>query len=186
MFDATRMKNIVNTLLMLASTILCGCSSELHSVEDFQKHYTATRWYWAKYQLDPADSTLSAFNVTDNQGMQLFLVSTSGMDLTYSELAPSHGIKSFRGNGTLIALSGVSEPIFEVDSDYTRRNPNRVLLLGFVGNRAFQIEARQSNTNRADVLTAAVNFARQMHGHILAKQSKDVSTSNKPPDATSQ
>lgn len=164
--------------------LMSGCTSGPSSVEDYQKHYATTRWYWAEYRLrlDRTDSSLSEFAVTDNQGMQLFLTSPAGMYITYTELQPSHGIKSFHGNGTLNELPGVSEPIFEEHSEYTQRNPGSTLLIGFFGNRVFEIEARQSSTNKAIVLDAAVGLARNLRRRLLAQQSEGRGASNKTPE----
>jgi len=172
------MKNTIIFLAALAVGITCGCraNQQLQSLEDFERHYTSTRWYWSKYQSKPSE--LAGFKVEDNQGMQAFLTAPSGTYITYSELEPSRFMKSFPGNGRLRALPNVAEPIFERDCDYTQRNPRKLLLVGFVGGRAIQIEASHGETNRSVVMIEAVSVARQMYQQLIDKQSTDKRTSN--------
>ena len=172
------MKNTTIFLSVLAIATICGCDvpHELQSLDDYERYYTGTRWYWSKYQSAPSE--LAGFKVADNQGMQAFLTSPSGTSIIYSELEPSNFMKSFPGNGTLKTLSSVTESIFESDCDYTQRNPKKLLLIGFVGGRAIQIEASHSDTNRTEVLIEAIDVARQMYQQLIEMQSTSKETSN--------
>jgi len=179
-FDAKRMKNIPTGLLVLMMMLMSGYSSVPSSFEDYQKYYATTRWYFAEHRLrlDRSDSSLSEFHVT-NDGVQIFLTSPAGIYI-YTEMESHYGIKTFRGEGTLNELPGVSEPIFEAHADYTQRYPGSILLIGFAGNRMFELSAQQSN------LDAAVGLARNLRRCLLAPQSTDRGASNKTPEAAAR
>jgi len=161
-------------VLLFLSAIASGYAgpAEPESAKDFQTYYTSTKWYFAKYQAPLPD--LTGFKIQDNRGMQAFLTSPSGTQMIYGELEPSDFMKSFLGNGTLAKISGIPEPIFEMDSDYTQRNPNKLLLIGFVGGRAIQIEASHSQSNRSEVIAESIGVALQMY-----KQLREMDASNK-------
>jgi hypothetical protein len=163
------MRDTIIFLVALVTGTMCGCRAkkQLLSLADFERYYTGTRWYWSKYQSTP--SKLTGFKIEKNQDMQAILTSPSGNLIIYSELEPSNFLKSFPGSGKLKKLPGVNEPIFESDCDYTQQNPNRVLLVGFVGGRAIKIEAGHSETNRAEVMSDAVSVARQMYKQLIEK-----------------
>lgn len=172
------MKTTIIFLAALAIGTICGCRAhqQPRSVEDFERYYTSTRWYWSKYQSVPSE--LTGFKVDDNRGMQAFLTSPSGTYIIYSELEPSNFMKSFSGIGKLKELPDVAESIFERDCDYTQRNPKKLLLVGFVSGRAIQIEASHSETNRSEVMIEAISVARQMYQQLIENQSKEKGTSN--------
>jgi len=180
-FDEKRMKHLPTGLLIFMMMLLSGCSSMPSSFEDYQKYYATTRWYFAEHRLrlDRSDPCFSAFHVTDNHGAQIFFTSPAGIYI-YTEMEPDWGIKTFHGDGTLNELPGVSEPIFEKHCDYTQRHPGSILLIGFVGNRMFELDANQSN------LDATVDLARNLRRRLLAQQSADRGASNKTPEDTAR
>lgn len=171
------MKKIGMLTLLFLSAIVSGCvgPTEPTSVEDFQSYYTSTRWYFSKYQAHLTD--LASSKIQDNRGMQAFLTSPSGTHIIYGELEPSDFMKSFWGKGTLIQIPSVSEPIFEMDSDYTQRNPTRILMIAFVGGGAIRSKQRTPKTNRAG-FSRSLDIAKQSYQQLLSRQSKDGETSN--------
>ena len=172
------MKKTAMFLMSLAIVTICGCraNEQLRSAEDFEQHYTNTRWYKSKYQSKPSEIT--GFKVEDNRGMQAFLTSSSGTHMIYSELEPSNFMKSFPGTGKLKELPDVAESIFERDCDYTQRNSKKLLLLGFVGGRAILIEASHSETNRTEIMIESISVARQMYQQLIENQVTNTQTSN--------
>ena len=169
-------------LMAILSVSSCtGAPPAQAPVEDFQNYYTNTRWYWSRYQAVPL--VWHDVTVADNHGMQAFLTDTSGVFMIYSELEPSNFMNAFRGNGTLKRLPGISEPMFENDCDYTQRNPGKILLIGFVAGRAFQLEATHSEANRSVVLQQAINLAQKAYQQLLTKGSKDKGASNQASEA---
>jgi hypothetical protein len=183
-FDERKMKNMRMLIIVFLSAITSSCagSPAPESVEDFQTYYTSTKWYFSRYQAPLTD--LPGFAIQDNRGMQAFLTSPSGTQIIYGELEPSDFMKAFRGNGTITKIPGIPEPIFEMESDYTQRNPTKILLIAFIGGRAIQIEATHANTNRTEVLREALAVAKTSYQQLLAKQSEDGKTSNKRLEAT--
>ena len=93
--------------------------------------------------------------------------------MIYTEMEPSDFMKSFHGNGTLKQIPDVPQPIFEMDCDYTQRNPTKILLIAFIDGKAIQIEATHSNTDRADVLREAGDVAKRSYEQLLSKASKN-------------
>src|SRR5689334_3713389 len=128
---------IAKCMLMLFSAMLCaGCSkppSPISSRDDFEKFYNQTDWYWTKHIGMP--EKISGYTIQDNDEMQVFLKTDDGARFTYDELTPSHSFKSFKGNAKLKSITSENKPIFEMEDDYTRRNTNHVLLIGFAGKR---------------------------------------------------
>ena len=168
-------------MAILSGTSCTGAPPDQAPAEDFQKYYSNTRWYFSRYQAAPSE--WNEVTVADNHGMQAFLTSTSGLFMIYGEREPSNFIKAFYGNGTLKRLSGVSEPIFERDCDYTQRNPRKILLIGFVAARAFDLEATHSETNRTMVLQEALSVAQKAYQQLLTKGPEDKGSSNQAPQA---
>ena len=178
-FDERIMKQCIIIFLTVLTVSFYGCAvpHDLQSVDDYERYYTGTRWYWSKYQSTPSE--LTEFKVRDNQGMQAFLTSASGTDIIYSELEPSNFMKSFQGIGKLKELPNVTEAIFERDCDYTQRHPKTILLVGFVDGRAIQIEAsHSSNTNRLEIMLEAISVARQVYQQLSTRQPANRETSN--------
>ena len=151
-------------------TLFCGCdvTNKLQSIEDYESYYLKTRWYWSKKKATPSE--LKGFKVERNKGVQAFLTSPSGTFMIYTEFESSNHMKSFHGNGKLKMLPNVTESIFERDCNYTQRDPKKLLLIGFVNGRIFQVEASHSKTNRSEVMNEAISVARKMYQQLLKQQ----------------
>ncbi|MEI8140850.1 MAG: hypothetical protein WCI03_13410 [bacterium] len=178
--------------LLIAILAMSACTRappDEAPVENWQKYYSNTRWYFAPYQAVPSE--WNAGKVEDNHGynnygIQAYLTTTSGTPMSYEEFEPSTGLKSYLGNGTLIGLPGVSRPIFDVNCWYTQNDPRKILLIGFIGGRGFKIEATHSGTNRPVVLQEALNIAQKAYQQLLDKRLKDKGASNQAPEDTAR
>lgn len=155
------MKRIIYSVLLILVAFWQGCSKVPDSdasAQEFQEFYNRTSWYWSRYVGLPEE--INGYAINDH-GMQAFLKSPSGAQMIYGERTPSRGMKSFRGLGNLKTIPNNKEPIFEIKSDYTVRNPDKILLIGFVHERVFTLEATHNETNRQEVFREAIDVAKR-------------------------
>jgi hypothetical protein len=166
------------TCLLLAFCIisLTSCSKKFPAsdadIQAFQKYYSSTMWYFVDHQWNPENIN----NVTIRRvtSIQLSFEFPSGTDIIYTEFEPSKPftLKSFRGNGTFNIIPDVNIPIFQKKSDYTTRNPDRIILNGFVGAKRFQIEAKSGkNKTKEETLRDAITIANIAYNFL--SESKD-------------
>lgn len=147
---------------MFSVILLAGCKRKIPpanaDIKAFQKYYSGTKWYFRENRWNP--ESIDDFIIQRRSSSQAFLESSSGTNIIYTEFEPNNCFKSFRGNGILNKIPDVCKPIFQVESDYTERNPDKILLIGFIGARRFQIEAKSyKNINKEEILKDAVTLA---------------------------
>ena len=91
----------------------------------------------------------------------------SSVRIIFTELEPKRGLFSFRGLGKLKTSPQISPPLFELESEYTISNPDKVIIVGIVKNRMFRVEA--DGKDRVDVYSNACLIATTALGYLQTK-----------------
>jgi hypothetical protein len=158
-------------LTALCIVWLVGCRKEPPEPNDpiqaFQRYYRNTRWYFTKSTWIPsADERFEVDSAISST--QVFISFPSGSRVIYTEYVPSRSGKSFTGKGTLIKIPNCERPIFRKQSSYTRENPDKILLVGFVGSRRFQVEANW-NKNEEELFSEALLIATKAYDFLISE-----------------
>jgi hypothetical protein len=124
-----------------------------------QETYNRTKWCFARQlafsKLVPEPGEVA----TDNNRSQVFFQFASGTRLNYQELEPGGGIMAFRGLGRLEAIPELAGPIYRMHNSYTAERPEKVMVVGFCGDRMLRVTAEGTNEQAVlrDVVSLATN-----------------------------
>jgi hypothetical protein len=87
----------------------------------------------------------------------VFFQLAAGTRIIYTEFQPGGGIMATRGRGRLESLPELAGRIYRMHYSYTAERPDKVMVVGFCGDRMFRVEAQ--GTNEQTVLRDAVSLA---------------------------
>ena len=151
-------------LLLFACTVAImgggGCRPagyEPSTQAEAQETYNRTKWRFARQRAFMKLVPELGEVATDNNRSQVFFQFTSGTRLNYQELEPGGGIMVFRGLGRLESIPELAGPIYRMHNSYTAERPEKVVVVGFCGDRMLRVTAE--GTNEQTVLREAVTLA---------------------------
>ena len=137
---------------------ITGCKkspSPPSNLAEAQRIYSQTWWYWAKTTADLTNLSEQGFQYYQSKpGDQAFMTSSNGTRILYTELSPGSGIKAFTGMGTLQQITGITQPIYQLNY-----HTSKVGVVGFGESRIFHIEAEGESPETAlrDAIITATN-----------------------------
>jgi hypothetical protein len=164
-------------LLIFASVLLLsGCGGSQPSAyapstqAEAQAAYSRTRWYFARQlafsKLVPEPGTPARHDSDTQAVFQL----ASGDCLIYTEYLPSTGIKTFHGQGRLEPIPELVSSIYRLKGPpYTEVHPDVIIVVGFCGDRMFQVQAQGTNqqTVMREVVSLATNALASLRSQAL-------------------
>ena len=137
-----------------------GCRPSVYEPStqaEAQETYSQTKWFFAHQRAFSKIVPAPGADAADDNKNQAFFELASGTRMAYTEFLPGGGIKAFHGLGRLESIPELAGPIYRLHSSYAPGNAEKVMVVGFCGDRLFRVEAQ--GTNEQIVLRDAVSLA---------------------------